>query len=174
MAQSVLSRPEDDEGAELEQRNAASGTVSGAAETTEAPSSPPPNVEFFITDARGVYAGRHTIIDLWDAEALADLDHVRHTLIAAAQAAGATVLGHDFHHFQPNGGVSGVVVLAESHISIHTWPEARFAAVDVFMCGTCDPEDTLPVLRQAFRPARHAVQTLRRGVMPRPKGEASA
>ena len=63
----------------------------------------------------------------------------------------ATILHSHFHHFGPDGGVSGVVVLAESHISIHTWPERDFAAVDIFMCGACDPYRSLPVLKAAFR-----------------------
>ncbi len=59
--------------------------------------------------------------------------------------------------------MSGVVVLAESHISIHTWPERDFAAVDIFMCGACDPANSLPVIEAAFRPARMVVDEQRRG-----------
>ena len=70
----------------------------------------------------------------------------------AAEAANATILHSHFHHFGPDGGVCGVVVLAESHISIHTWPERDFAAVDIFMCGACDPYRSLPVLQAAFPP----------------------
>jgi len=81
----------------------------------------------------------------------------------AALRAGATILHSHFHHFTPNGGVSGVVVLAESHISIHTWPERSFAAVDIFMCGACDPHDAVPVLRAAFQPDRVDLNEERRG-----------
>ena len=73
------------------------------------------------------------------------------------------MLNIDLHHFTPNGGVSGVAVLAESHISIHTWPECGYAALDVFMCGDARPEASVPVLRAAFAPSQVAVQELRRG-----------
>ncbi len=84
----------------------------------------------------------------------------------AATRAGATILHSHFHHFTPNGGVSGVVVLAESHISIHTWPERRFAAIDIFMCGACNPYDAVPVLRQTFHPDRVDLSEERRGRLP--------
>jgi S-adenosylmethionine decarboxylase proenzyme len=68
-----------------------------------------------------------------------------------AAAAGASFLHVHLHHFEPNGGVSGAAVLAERHISIHTWPERGYAAVDAFMCGKAKPERCVPVLRQANR-----------------------
>ncbi len=81
----------------------------------------------------------HLLVDLWGATNLCDPDHIDRALREAAEAAGATILHGHFHHFSPNGGVSGVLVLAESHISIHTWPERDFASIDIFMCGACDP-----------------------------------
>jgi S-adenosylmethionine decarboxylase len=81
----------------------------------------------------------------------------------AAEAAGATILHSHFHHFSPNGGVSGVLVLAESHISIHTWPERDFAAIDIFMCGACDPHLSIPVLKETFKPATVNLDEQRRG-----------
>jgi len=108
-------------------------------------------------------AGAHLIIDLFEAERLDDLPYVEETLKKCVEAAGATLLHIHLHHFEPNGGVSGVAVLAESHISIHSWPEVGYAALDVFMCGDAKPEDTVPVLREAFKPARIAVSELLRG-----------
>jgi S-adenosylmethionine decarboxylase len=108
-------------------------------------------------------AGAHLIIDLYDAERLDDLDHIEATLRRCALAANATLLHLHLHHFEPNGGVSGVAVLAESHISIHSWPEANYAAVDVFMCGNAQPDKCVPVLREAFCPKRVAVSELLRG-----------
>ena len=70
---------------------------------------------------------------------LTDPELIDRALRDAAEAADATILHSHFHHFGPDGGVSGVLVLAESHISIHTWPERDFAAVDIFMCGACNP-----------------------------------
>jgi S-adenosylmethionine decarboxylase len=108
-------------------------------------------------------AGVHLIIDLYDAHRLDDLDFIEATLRRCVDAANATLLHIHLHHFEPNGGVSGVAVLAESHISIHTWPEASYAALDVFMCGNASPDACVPVLREAFRPKRVAVSELLRG-----------
>jgi S-adenosylmethionine decarboxylase len=108
-------------------------------------------------------AGAHLIIDLYEAERLDDLDHIENILRRAVAAARATLLHIHLHHFEPNGGVSGVAVLAESHISIHTWPEAGFAALDVFMCGNADPDASVPVFREGFRPKKIAVRDLLRG-----------
>src|SRR5579875_1658056 len=109
------------------------------------------------------FAGTHLLVDLWEATNLADPALIDRTLCEAALAAGATILHSHFHHFSPNGGVSGVVVLAESHISIHTWPERNFAAVDIFMCGACDPHEAIPVLNRAFSPGRIDLNEERRG-----------
>ena len=81
------------------------------------------------------YAGSHLIIDLWDGEHLDDVGVIELALRRAVQAAGATLLHLHLHEFGSGGGVSGVAVLAELHISIHTWPERGYAAIDVFMCG---------------------------------------
>jgi S-adenosylmethionine decarboxylase len=107
-------------------------------------------------------AGVHLIIDLHGAERLDDIDHIEATLRECVTAANATLLHIHLHHFQPNG-VSGVAVLAESHISIHTWPEAGYAALDVFMCGNANPDKCIPVLREAFRAKRLDVDEILRG-----------
>ncbi len=112
------------------------------------------------------YAGSHLLIDLWEAERLDDLGHVEAALREAVEAVGATILRVDLHHFTENDGVSGVAVLAESHMSIHTWPEIGYAALDVFVCGDCDPFKALPVLKVAFRPGRIQVTEQKRGLMP--------
>ena len=107
-------------------------------------------------------AGVHLIVDLHDAQGLDDIDLIEATLRRAVDAARATLLHIHVHHFQPNG-VSGVAVLAESHISIHTWPDAGYAAVDVFMCGKANPDACIPVLREAFRADRVEVNEILRG-----------
>ena len=124
---------------------------------------PVPARDFFIEREGRRYAGRHLIIDLWDAEDLDDPVAVELALRRAATAAGATLLHLHLHRFTPNGGVSGVAVLAESHISIHTWPERGYAALDAFMCGEADPHRVLPVLESAFRPGRVEVAEQMRG-----------
>jgi len=120
--------------------------------------------DFFIERDGVRFAGTHLIIDLWEARRLDDHAVVERALRDAAAAAGATLLHLHLHRFTENGGISGVAVLAESHISIHTWPELGYAALDVFMCGDCDPNRAIPVLREAFTPGRVAVEELRRGV----------
>ena len=107
-------------------------------------------------------AGVHLIVDLHGAQDLDDIDLIEATLRRAVGAARATLLHIHVHHFQPNG-VSGVAVLAESHISIHTWPDAGYAAVDVFMCGKANPDACVPVLRDAFRAQRVEVNEILRG-----------
>jgi S-adenosylmethionine decarboxylase len=108
-------------------------------------------------------AGTHLIVDLYGARKLDDIDHIETVLRDCVTASGATLLHIHLHHFEPNGGVSGVAVLAESHISIHSWPENRYAALDVFMCGAAEPEACIPVLREAFKPTRIAVSEILRG-----------
>ena len=107
-------------------------------------------------------AGVHLIIDLHGAKGLNDIDLVEATLRRCVDAARATLLHLHVHHFQPDG-ISGVAVLAESHISIHTWPEAGYAALDVFMCGKATPDACIPVLREAFQAARVEVNEILRG-----------
>jgi len=107
-------------------------------------------------------AGAHLIIDLYGAQRLNDIEHIEETLRKCVTAAKATLLHIHLHHFQPNG-VSGVAVLAESHISIHTWPDAGYAALDVFMCGKANPDACVPILREAFKVKRIAVGELLRG-----------
>src|SRR6187455_2173677 len=118
----------------------------------------------FFCERDGVrYAGTHLIIDLVRAKRLDDLDHIETTLKRCVEVAGATLLHIHLHHFTPNGGVSGVAVLAESHISIHTWPEYGYAALDVFMCGATNPRLSIDVLKEAFTPGKVVVKEHLRG-----------
>ena len=89
-----------------------------------------------VAPSPGNSVGHQLLLDLGRIEAarLDDIDRLRRTLVEAARSAGATVVEDRFHHFEPHG-VSGVVILAESHVAIHTWPELGTAAVDVFTCG---------------------------------------
>jgi len=134
-------------------------------QTVAAPDEDGVQKDYFVQKDGVKFAGTHLLIDLWGARNLADPAHIDTALRDAALAAGATILHSHFHHFSPNGGVSGVVVLAESHISIHTWPERDFAAVDIFMCGACNPYESLPVLKAAFRPDSVRLGEQRRGLM---------
>jgi S-adenosylmethionine decarboxylase len=111
--------------------------------------------------------GRHLLIELQDCdkEVLNDLSFLRETMLAAAVACGATVMGESFHRFSPQG-VSGVVVIAESHLSIHTWPEYGYAAVDVFTCGTTvEPRKAAEVLIEGLGAKSHSLMEIQRGLL---------
>ena len=127
--------------------------------------------DYFVTRNGKTFAGTHLIVDLRGARRLDDVPFIERALIEAVEAANATLLHIHLHHFTPNGGVSGVAVLAESHISIHTWPERGFAALDIFMCGGADPHKAIPVLERAFKPVSMSVQEFLRGEV---EGQASA
>jgi S-adenosylmethionine decarboxylase len=121
-----------------------------------------PREDHFATRNGVRCAGGHLIVDLHGAQGLDDIDLVEATLRHCVEAANATLLHIHVHHFRPNG-VSGVAVLAESHISIHTWPDAGYAALDVFMCGKASPDACIPVLREAFKAERVEVSEILRG-----------
>jgi S-adenosylmethionine decarboxylase len=109
--------------------------------------------------------GLHLLADLFDVQPdrLTNAETVERLLRHAAEAAGATILHAHFHAFGAGQGITGVVLLAESHISIHTWPESGFAAVDIFMCGNAAPQKALDVIEAALQPSRTAVQAVVRG-----------
>jgi S-adenosylmethionine decarboxylase len=111
-----------------------------------------------------VFAGTHLILDLWGARHLDNLALMERTLRECVEKCEATLLHIHLHHFNPNGGISGVAVLAESHISVHTWPERDFAAFDIFMCGHSRPEEAISVLKRAFVPKTITITENLRGV----------
>lgn len=122
--------------------------------------------DYFVERDGLRYAGTHLLVELWEATHLDDLPRIDRMMREAVVACGATLLNLHLHHFTPNGGVSGVAVLAESHISIHTWPERCYAAVDIFMCGGADPYKALPVLRGALASKSVQVCEQKRGLLP--------
>jgi S-adenosylmethionine decarboxylase len=111
------------------------------------------------------FAGTHLLVELWDAKNLGDMAITDQAMRDCVTEAGATLLHIHLHHFGPEAGLSGVAVLAESHISIHTWPERGYAALDIFMCGVCDPYKAIPVLRRAFQPGTVQLSEQKRGVI---------
>lgn len=120
------------------------------------------SLDHFVTRDGETFAGSHIIIDLYDAEGLNDQARIETAMLECIDEAGATLLHIHLHPFEPTG-VSGVAVLAESHISVHTWPENGYAAFDVFMCGDAQPEKCIDILGRAFNAGRVEVKQLRRG-----------
>ena len=114
--------------------------------------------------------GRQILIEFYDcdSEVLTNRDRIRQYMLEAAHHAGATVISDTFHHFKPDG-ISGVVVIAESHISIHTWPEHRYAAVDVFTCGdSVDPWGVPHYLQEKLQAENVSSMEIKRGLFPVP------
>ena len=121
--------------------------------------------DYFVEKDGLSYAGTHLLVDLWDARGLDDATVVETALRQSVDACNATLLGLEVHRFNESGGISGVAMLAESHISIHTWPERGYAAVDIFMCGACDPYMAIPVLRRHFEPRSVQLCEQKRGLV---------
>ncbi len=109
--------------------------------------------------------GTHVLADFHGAKNLFDAEPATDVFRRAAEVAGATVLDVSMHDFGARAGFTGVATLAESHISVHTWPEHGYAAIDIFMCGTCEPMVALDHLRRFFRPRREDVNRIERGIM---------
>ena len=119
--------------------------------------------DYFKEQNGEIYAGSHILADLWGADRLDDIKYIEEAMRKAVEVCGATLLHIHLHHFGDGCGVSGIAVLAESHISVHTWPERGFAAFDIFMCGSCDPELALPILQKYFIPERMDTDLQKRG-----------
>ena len=121
--------------------------------------------DYFVKKGGLTYAGTHLIIDMWDAINLSNRELIENTFKKIAKACDAQILHIHLHCFDENQGITGVIVLAESHINIHTWPEVEFAALDIFMCGKTNPVAAIPVLESAFKPKLIEVQTVTRGII---------
>jgi S-adenosylmethionine decarboxylase proenzyme len=119
--------------------------------------------------------GRHLLVEYHgcDPEILNDLERVKKFMLEAASESGATVLDASFHYFTPQG-VSGVVVIAESHLAIHTWPEYGYAAVDIFTCGNAvDPWKAFHYLRSTLGSKETSVNEIVRGELSHLQSRAS-
>ncbi|NYH26556.1 S-adenosylmethionine decarboxylase [Paraburkholderia bryophila] len=115
--------------------------------------------------------GAHVLADLGGiaADLLRDAHALESILVTAAKEAGARVLSAHFHHFGGEHGVTGVVLLAESHITIHTWPEHRFAALDIFMCGNARPEQAVERIALDLRAEVKNLRSCERGIAAPPR-----
>ena len=111
--------------------------------------------------------GRHLLLELKDCneEVLNDLDFLKHCIHDAAEQIGATIVNECFYKFSPHG-ISGVLVIAESHLCIHTWPEHGYAAVDIFTCGdSVKPEGAVNPLVEKLGSKNHSFIELKRGIL---------
>lgn len=109
-------------------------------------------------------SGQHWLVEFYNTSRLDDEAHIREAMTAAIKASGATLLKIDLHHFGCGKGITGVALLAESHLSIHTWPEHGYAALDIFMCGgNARPQAALDVLVDMLKPRRVEVKKVERG-----------
>ena len=111
------------------------------------------------------YLGTHLILDFFGATNLTNIDLIKNILQESSEKIGATVLDVQTHYFEPQGGVSGVALLAESHMSIHTWPENNYAAIDIFVCGDMDPSLGIETLKVAFSPTSIQCTEIKRGIL---------
>lgn len=112
--------------------------------------------------------GEHFILDLYgcDEKILNDVIGIQDAFLYAGRVSNATILTHSFHLFEPVG-VTGVVVIAESHFSIHTWPEYDYAAIDIFTCGKdMRPEKAIEVFLKVFSAKTYRLRKISRGVFP--------
>ena len=106
--------------------------------------------------------GRHILIESFGDHARLDAPALKRLLRRAARAGGANVLSCHMHGFGDQGGVTGVALLAESHITVHTWPERSYAAFDIFMCGACNADKAADTIARAAPDARLSIRTLER------------
>lgn len=109
------------------------------------------------------YIGTHFVADFWNARMIEDEKELQNLLVEAVKAAKGTPLKSAIHKFSPQG-ITGVIVLSESHLSIHTWPEKNYIAVDVFTCGnTADPEKAIEYLKEKLSPEKVKMRKIKRG-----------
>ena len=113
------------------------------------------------------FAGIHIIADFWFAKNITSTQELRQLLLKAAKKAQSTPLELLVHKFSPQG-LTGVLLIAESHIAIHTWPEIEYMALDIFTCGkNVKPKKALEFLQKELKPKRVFVQELKRGMIPK-------
>ena len=112
--------------------------------------------------------GLHLLLELKDCNPalLNDLDYIRESMHLTARKVGAHVVGESFHHFSPQG-VTGILAIAESHISIHTWPEYGYAAADIFACGSSfEPKEAAQLLAEQLESKNPDITEIQRGMVP--------
>lgn len=117
----------------------------------------------FVKNGKGAHVGRHLILDMWGITNHVCEDDIKSSFEKACASIGATVLFTHIHPFGEECGTTGVVILAESHLTWHHYPECNYIAIDVFVCGTLQPEGTVPIISDFWKPAEINVRELIRG-----------
>ena len=123
------------------------------------------SADHFIVEKKQLYAGNHLLLDLWGVDFDNSVRTLKKTLKNAINLAGATLLHIHLHRFGKEQGISGVAVLAESHISVHTWPERDYIAFDIFMCGDTNPQAAAAYLIKNLKPKKKILKKIKRGVI---------
>ena len=119
--------------------------------------------QHFIRGDKGIYVGNHLIADLWGIINSFETQEILDVFVDACKDAGATVLFSHCHPFGENAGTTGVIVLAESHLSWHHYPEVNMISIDIFMCGSASPSKALPRILDFWQPSHTDIDTIRRG-----------
>tara|TARA_B100000315_G_C14186738_1_gene411462 strand:- start:181 stop:591 length:411 start_codon:yes stop_codon:yes gene_type:complete len=113
------------------------------------------------------YAGKHILADFWHGKTIETEKELEELLRGAAKAANSKALKVSLYKFEPQG-ITGIILLAESHIAVHTWPEIGYIAVDVFTCGKKSrPKEAMEFFRAYLQPKTYHIQEMKRGNMPR-------
>ena len=123
------------------------------------------SADHFIVEKKQLYAGNHLLLDIWGVRFDNSVRTLKKTLKNAINLAGATLLHIHLHRFGKEQGISGVAILAESHISVHTWPERDYIAFDIFMCGDTNPEVAAAYLIKSLKPKKKILKKIKRGVI---------
>tara|TARA_E500000331_G_C17037643_1_gene618070 strand:+ start:104 stop:550 length:447 start_codon:yes stop_codon:yes gene_type:complete len=120
--------------------------------------------DHFIIERKQEYAGTHILLDLWSTDFKNSIRSLKKIIKEAIDISGATLLHMHLHRFGKDQGISGVAVLAESHISIHTWPERGYIAFDIFMCGDTNPQAAAEYLIEKLKAKKKIIKEIKRGV----------
>ncbi|MFH1509938.1 MAG: adenosylmethionine decarboxylase [Candidatus Nealsonbacteria bacterium] len=122
------------------------------------------SIQWVATPTKENYAGIHLFGEFWDGKVIENSKEVENLLVEAAKISNSTILKTVVHKFKPQG-VTGFVLLAESHISIHTWPEWNLVAIDIFTCGNkAMPQKAFDYIKEAFQPNYFTIKRLKRGM----------
>lgn len=117
----------------------------------------------FLNTQKTQYAGQHILLEFWGGQGIDSVPIIRKALSQAVKAAGAMLLKIELHKFSPQG-VSGIALIAESHISIHSWPEYDYAAIDIFTCGQkVNSKKAITALKKVLKPKRVEIKEIKRG-----------